>query len=110
MKVFDDRRDADAAARALMHERRSFSARTAWLRARLSRYQPWLLVSGGFLAGWLGGRAKMVNAARRIIGVASLATALLRTSFGPLLMASLLGSNRNSRIAATGARDEKPQG
>ncbi|HMM66477.1 MAG TPA: hypothetical protein PKC03_06010 [Dokdonella sp.] len=97
MRLFRDRRRAQAAANTLILRRHQFREQSAWLHDGVERHQPAILVGGGLLAGWLLGRLSVVGAARRATTAMSLGATLMRSSLGPIVLATLLGRRRGSR-------------
>lgn len=97
MKLIHDRKRAQAAANTLVLRRQQFREQSAWVHDGVERHRPAILVGGGLLAGWLLGRLSVVGAARRATAAMSLGATLMRSSLGPIVMATLLGRRRGSR-------------
>lgn len=98
MRLLRDRARAQQAAYRLVRRKQRFREQSAWVHDGVERHRPALLVGGGLLAGWLFARLSMGGAARKASSVLSLGTALLRSSLGPLVLATLLGRRQDPRM------------
>lgn len=96
MRLHRDRHMAALAAANVVLRKRQYQEHAGWLHQFALRHRSTLLVGGGFLAGTLFGQARLGNAARKLGAAASVASVVLRSALGPLLLASVLG--RGARV------------
>lgn len=97
MKLHRDRHMAALAAANLVLRKRQYQEHAGWLHQLALRYRPALLVGGGFLAGTLLGQARLGSATRKLGAAVSVASVVMRSALGPVLLASVVGRRARAK-------------